>query len=76
MQPPFLRHPIKAQNKLKTQIKINIKKILKNIKMQPLSVYLDITKITDFRWKDADVSRTQGVCQVIYIFFGSSLGKV
>ena len=26
--------------------------------------------------KNADVSRTQGVCHVIHIFFGSSLGKV
>ena len=26
--------------------------------------------------KNADVSRTQGVCHVIYIFLGSSLGKV
>ena len=36
----------------------------------------DILKIADFRWKNADVSRTQGVCHVIHIFFGSSLGKV
>ena len=44
--------------------------------MQSISVFLDITKFADFRWKNADVSRTQGVCHVIDIFSGSSLGKV
>ena len=37
--------------------------------MQAISVFLDITKFVD-------VSRTQEVCHVIYISFGSSLGKV
>ena len=37
---------------------------------------LDIAKFADFRWKNADVSRNQGVCQVIHIFFKFSLGKV
>ena len=41
-----------------------------------MSAFLDITKVPDFRGKIADVSRTQGVCHVIYMFFGSSLGKV
>ena len=36
----------------------------------------EITKIADFRWKSADVSRTQEVYHMIYVFFGSSLGKV
>ena len=44
--------------------------------MQSISVFLDMTKFTDFRLKNADVNRTQGVCHVIHIFFGSSLGKV
>ena len=44
--------------------------------MLSVSVFLDIIKFADFWWKDADVSRTQGVCNVIHIFFGSSLGKV
>ena len=44
--------------------------------MQFISVFLDITKDADFRLKNTDVSRTQGVYHVIYIFFGSSLGKV
>ena len=39
-------------------------------------LFLDIAKLADFLWQNADVSRTQGVCHVIYIFFGSSLGKV
>ena len=44
--------------------------------MQSIPVFPDILKISDFRWKNEDVSRTQGVCHVIYVFFGSSLGKV
>ena len=40
-----------------------------------MSVFCDITKVADFQWKIADVSRTQGVCHVIYIVFESSLGK-
>ena len=45
-------------------------------KMQSISVFLDIAKFANFQWKNADVSRTQGLCHVIHIFFGSSLGKV
>ena len=46
--------------------------------MKSISVFLDIQKFADFRWKDVDVSRTQGVCSVIHIFFlfRSTLGKV
>ena len=44
--------------------------------MQSISTFLDITKIADFPWKSADVSRTQELCHMIYMFFGSSLGKV
>ena len=40
------------------------------------TVFLDIAKFADFRWKNADVSRTQEVCQVINIFLGYSLGEV
>ena len=43
--------------------------------MQSISVFLDIGKFADFLWKNT-VSRTQGVWQVIHIFFQSSLGKV
>ena len=42
---------------------------------QSISVFLDIAKLTDFQQKNADVSWTQGKCHVIYVFFGSSLGK-
>ena len=44
--------------------------------MQSIFVFVDIAKFADFRRKNADVSRTQGMCHVIYIPFGSSLGKV
>ena len=44
--------------------------------MQSVSVLFDITKVADFRWKNLNVSRTQGVYHVIYVFSGSSLGKV
>ena len=43
--------------------------------MQSISAFLDITKVADF-WRKNAVSRTQGVCHVIYIFSGSSLGKI
>ena len=36
----------------------------------------DIAKFVNFQRKNADASRNQGVCHVIDIFFGSSLGKV
>ena len=39
-----------------------------------ISVFLDIAKFADFRKKNADVSRTQAVCHVIHIVFGTSLG--
>ena len=44
--------------------------------MQSISVFLDIAKFADFRSKSADVSKTQGVCHVTQICFGSSLCKV
>ena len=44
--------------------------------MQSIAVFLDIEKLADFQWKNADVNRTQVVCHVIYVFSGSSLGKV
>ena len=43
------------------------------------TIYISIPwykKFADFRWKNADVSRTQGVCHMICMFFGSSVGKV
>ena len=56
----------------------DLKKVKKKklcIKMQSISVFLDITKVTDFRLKNTDVSRTQVVRHVVYTFFESSLGK-
>ena len=46
------------------------------IKMQSISVFLHKTKVTDFCLRNADVSRTQEVCHLIYIFFGTSLAKL
>ena len=37
--------------------------------MQSISVFLDITEFADLHWENADVSRTQGACHVIHIFF-------
>ena len=44
--------------------------------MQSISVFLDIAKFADFRLINTDVNKIQGVYRVIYIVFGSSLGKV
>ena len=44
--------------------------------MQSITVFLDIANFADFWQKNDDVRRTQGVCYVIHIFFGSSLGKL
>ena len=44
--------------------------------MQCISVFLDTAKFADFRWKNADVSRTPGECHVVHISFGFSLDKV
>ena len=37
--------------------------------MQSISVFLDITKVANLRRKYANVSRTQGMCLVIFFFF-------
>ena len=42
--------------------------------MQSITVFFDITKVADFQWRNADVSRAQEACHVNYIFFGSFLG--
>ena len=44
--------------------------------MWSTSIFLDTTKVADFQWKSADISRTQSVCHQIYIFLGSSLSEV
>ena len=44
--------------------------------MKYISAFLDIKKFANFRRKNADVSRTQGVRHMIHKFFESSLGKV
>ena len=44
--------------------------------VESIPVFPVILKIADFRWKNAGFSRTQGMCHMIYVFFGSSFGKV
>ena len=44
--------------------------------MQSKSVFFNIAILADFMWKNADINRTQGMCHVIYVFFGPSLVKV
>ena len=44
--------------------------------MQSISVFLNIAKLVNFKRKNADVSKIQGMCHVIYVIFGPSLGKV
>ena len=36
--------------------------------MQSISVFLFVTKMAEFKRKNAGVSRTQVVCHVIYMF--------
>ena len=54
---------------LNTQEKIKELEII--YQNESISVFLDIAKFANFEWKNAD-----GVCHVIHIVFGSSLGKV
>ena len=71
---PFLsKQPLKTPpppNKKKKKKKI---KRIRNYtqKMQSISVFLDMTNVADFRRKNVDVSTTQEVCHMIYIFFRS-----
>ena len=67
----FFKTITKAQEKFK---KIEI--MYQNPIYMWICGFLDVAKFADSRWKNADVSRTQGVCHVIYAFFGTSLGKV
>ena len=61
LQTCLSKQPLTTQKKLK--------ELELCIKMQSISVFLDIRKVVDFRWKSADVSRTQEVCCLIYMFF-------
>ena len=63
------------QNNLE-RLKQSLKSYKLCIKMQSMIEFLGITKVADFCWKDAHVSRTQKVCHVIYKFFGSFLNNV
>ena len=37
-----------------------------------MSLFLDIANVADFRWKNADANRTQGVCHAILMFLDLS----
>ena len=56
------------------------KKSEKNYKLcvaiQSISVFVDIRKVNDFRFKNANVSGTQEVSHVVYMFLKSSLGTL
>ena len=54
----------------------NFADIIKIATMFIKTIFKNWRKLADYRWKNADVSRTQGVCQMIHISFGSSLGKI
>ena len=47
-----------------------------NYVSKSIAEFLDIAKFPDFWSKITDASRTEGMCHVIYVFFGSSLDKV
>ena len=40
------------------------------------STFPDIAKFADSQRKNVDINRTQDKCNMIHIFFGSSLGKL
>ena len=44
--------------------------------MQSIYVFLDVTKVADFRWKNPDFSKTEGVFHVIHTFIWAALSKV
>ena len=39
------------------------------LQQQPISVFLDITKVANLWWKHADATETQWVCNVINAFW-------
>ena len=53
-----------------------IKRIRNYVSKWRLYLYFLITNIWQFLVKNSDVSRTQGMCHVIHIDFGSSLSKI
>ena len=53
---------------------IKVKRILK--KCCKNYFFFEITRIAIFLMKNVDLIRTQGVCNLIYKFFGTSLGEL
>ena len=54
---------------------IKVKRITNYVVKYNLSLFPGITKSL-FLKKNAEISRTQGVCQAIYMYFLSSLAEV
>ena len=46
------------------------------VTIQSISVFVDIRKVNDLLFKNANVSGTQGVSHVVYMFLKSSLGTL
>ena len=44
--------------------------------MQSMSVFFDITKVTDFWLENADISRNEKMCHMIYVCLLSPLGNI
>ena len=67
----FVCDIIRPSKKLPVQSKLlrQKNKVWKLLRITNEDIRTDITKIAEFRWKNADVSRTQGMCHVIYVFF-------
>ena len=71
MQPCLLKKPLKTQKLTKKCA------IIKNYDQNAIYIlFLGITKVVDLHQKDADGSRTQVICHLVYIFFGPSLDKL
>ena len=64
----FVKTKFKGSNK-------DLKSYKWNIKVHSISAFLVITKVADFRWRNADVRRTQRVCNMIYILLEDYLGE-
>ena len=54
---------------------MSIKRIVEDSR-KSISVFFDITKFIEFPLLNTDISRTQGMCHLIQIVFGTSLSKV
>ena len=54
LQPLLFQEPVKVKG-------------IRNYVLQSVSAFFDITTFSVFRWKNADVSWTHGVCHIIHV---------